>query len=73
MFLYNEVGSFGYTFDGCSGLTGSGWGSGAVPETVSGTIIYNAENQTSPPYYTDVTFNGCTSLTNYASIPAAWK
>lgn len=74
MFLYNTgVTTFQATFSGCGNITGSGWGSGAIPETVSGTIIYNAEHQSTPPSNTNDCFFNCTNLTSYLSIPVAWR
>jgi len=76
MFLYNtKVTNFEGAFYGCIGITGSGWGSGNIPETVEGTIIYNAEHQPIPPTETTYCFKDCDALTIETGlpIPVAWK
>ena len=66
-----KVISFVSTFSNCDGLTGN------VPVDNDGTPIYNRSGDGKPGYAIVITYNdcfqGCTGLTDYSSIPTAWK
>ena len=58
---------FGYTFANCSGLTGP---SARMPD---GTFLYNYFTTGSGYSQMSKTYQGCTQLSDYASIPTASK
>jgi hypothetical protein len=61
--LNSSLTNFSGCFQNCSNLTGGDWQ----------TIIDNAEAYFPTGLTTDDCFDGCTSLDDYATIPAAWK
>jgi len=77
LFKYNTlIDNYVEAFYGCTSLTGHNWGypleSGETEQTVTGTIIYNAEQQPIPPSSTGSCFGACPNLTEVELIPAAW-